>query len=108
MILPKISGPEVLASLKKDAATAGIPVVVLSGLTGKNRQKVVEAGAEDYVKKNSLIPLPGVNVLPEILEILETLVQLDQLEQDQRVPLEILELPEQLEVPDQQVQREWE
>ncbi|MFZ0773217.1 MAG: response regulator [Candidatus Sulfotelmatobacter sp.] len=68
MILPKISGPEVLARLKQDTATAGIPVVVLSSLTEKNRQKLIEAGAEDYVEKNSLVPLPGVNVLPKILE----------------------------------------
>jgi DNA-binding response OmpR family regulator len=38
MILPKLSGPEVLARLTKDAATAGIPVVVLSSLTEKTRQ----------------------------------------------------------------------
>jgi len=68
MILPKLSGPEVLARLKNDAATAGIPVVVLSSLTEKNRQKLIEAGAEDYVEKNSLTPLPGVNLLPKILE----------------------------------------
>jgi hypothetical protein len=41
---------------------------VLSSLTEKNRQKLVEAGAEDYVEKSSLMPLPGVNVLPKILE----------------------------------------
>jgi CheY-like chemotaxis protein len=68
MILPKLSGPEVLARLKNDAATVGIPVVVLSSLTEKNRQKLIEAGAEDYVEKNSLTPLPGVNLLPKILE----------------------------------------
>jgi CheY-like chemotaxis protein len=68
MILPKISGPEVLARLKLDAATADIPVVVLSSLTEKNRQKLIEAGAEDYVEKNSLVPLPGINLLPKILE----------------------------------------
>lgn len=68
MILPKISGPEVLAELKKDPATSGIPVVVLSSLTEKNRQKLVEAGAEEYVEKNSLMPLPGINLLPKILE----------------------------------------
>jgi CheY-like chemotaxis protein len=68
MILPRISGPEVLARLKKDARTANIPVVVLSSLTEKNRQKLIEAGAEDYVEKNSLMPMPGVNVLPKILE----------------------------------------
>jgi putative two-component system response regulator len=68
MILPKISGPEVLVRLKQDAATVDIPVVVLSSLTDKNRQKLIEAGAEDYVEKNSLAPLPGINLLPKILE----------------------------------------
>jgi CheY-like chemotaxis protein len=67
MILPKISGPEVLKRLKQDAATASIPVVVLSSLTEKNRQKLIEEGAEDYVEKNSLI-VAGVNLLPKILE----------------------------------------
>jgi CheY-like chemotaxis protein len=38
MILQKISGPEVQARLKKDAATADISVVVLSSLTEKNRK----------------------------------------------------------------------
>lgn len=68
MILPKVSGPEVLNSLKMDAATAEIPVIVLSSLTEKNRQKLIEAGAEDYVEKNSLTPAVGVNILPKILE----------------------------------------
>ncbi len=68
MILPKISGPEVLKRLKNDAATAAVPVVVLSSLTEKNRQKLIEAGAEDYVEKSSLTPAPGMNLLPKILE----------------------------------------
>jgi CheY-like chemotaxis protein len=68
MILPKMSGPDVLKHLKADAATADIPVVVLSSLTDKNRQKLVEDGAEDYVEKNSLMPMPGMNLLPKILE----------------------------------------
>ncbi|MFZ0310515.1 MAG: response regulator [Candidatus Sulfotelmatobacter sp.] len=68
MILPKMSGPDVLQHLKADAQTADIPVVVLSSLSEKNRQKLIEAGAEDYVEKNSLSPMPGVNLLPKILE----------------------------------------
>lgn len=68
MILPKISGPEVLNRLKMDAATAEIPVIVLSSLTEKNRQKLIEAGAEDYVEKSSLTPVEGMNILPKILE----------------------------------------
>jgi len=68
MILPKMSGPDVLQHLKANAQTADIPVVVLSSLSEKNRQKLIEAGAEDYVEKNSLSPMPGVNLLPKILE----------------------------------------
>ncbi len=68
MILPKLSGPDVLAQLKKNAATAEIPVIVLSSLSEKNRQKLIEAGADEYIEKNSLAPLPGVNLLPKILE----------------------------------------
>ncbi len=68
MILPKMSGPEVLQHLKEGAETADIPVIVLSSLTEKNRDKLIEAGAEEYVEKNSLAPVPGVNLLPKILE----------------------------------------
>ncbi len=68
MILPKMSGPDVLRHLKQDPATASIPVVVLSSLTEKNRQKLIEEGAEDYVEKNMLVPAPGMNLLPKILE----------------------------------------
>jgi CheY-like chemotaxis protein len=68
MMLPKMSGPEVLDHLKQEPATSSIPVVVVSSLTEKNRQKLIEAGAEEYVEKNTLMPTPGVNLLPKILE----------------------------------------
>ncbi len=68
MILPKVSGPEVLRRLKSDHATAGIPVVVLSSLSEKNREKLVEDGAEDYLEKGRLMPVRGVNRLPQELE----------------------------------------
>lgn len=68
MILPKISGPDVLWYLKKDRSTDEIPVVVLSSLSEKNRQKLLEAGAEEYLEKNSLMPGPGINLLPQALE----------------------------------------
>jgi len=38
MILPKLSGPEVLKRLKAEPETAPIPVVVVSSLPEKNRQ----------------------------------------------------------------------
>lgn len=68
MILPKISGPEVLRHLKQKTETAGIPVVVLSSLTEKNREKLMEEGAEEYIEKNTLMPVAGMNRLPEMLE----------------------------------------
>jgi CheY-like chemotaxis protein len=68
MILPKMSGPDVLRHLKAEPVTAAIPVVVLSSLTEKNRQKLMEEGAEDYIEKNSLMPVPGMNLLPKMLE----------------------------------------
>jgi CheY-like chemotaxis protein len=68
MILPKMSGPEVLRRLKRDPATAEIPVVVLSSLSEKNRQRLLEAGAEEYLEKNALISGKGVNLLPKALQ----------------------------------------
>lgn len=68
MILPKMSGPEVLKRLKSEPATAEIPVVVLSGLSEKNREKLMEEGAEEYLEKSALMPGPGINLLPKELE----------------------------------------
>jgi CheY-like chemotaxis protein len=68
MILPKMSGPEVLKHLKSDPATAEIPVVVVSSLSEKNREKLMGEGAEEYLEKNSLMPSRGINLLPNKLE----------------------------------------
>ena len=68
MILPKVSGPEVLRRLKSDAKTAQIPVVVVSSLTERNREKLLELGAEEYLEKGLLMPRRGVNLLPKALE----------------------------------------
>lgn len=68
MILPQMSGPEVLEHLKQDPGTADIPVVVLSSLSDKNREKLIGAGAEEYVEKNSLTSPTGINLLPKLLE----------------------------------------
>jgi len=68
LLLPKMNGPEVLQHLKNDPVTAEIPVVILSSLTDKNREKLIEAGAEEYIEKNSLVPERGVNLLPKLLE----------------------------------------
>ena len=68
MILPKMTGPEVLRHLKSEAKTKDIPVVVLSSLSEKNRQKLLDEGAEDYLEKGALMPMRGLNLLPSALE----------------------------------------
>ncbi len=68
MILPKMSGPEVLKHLKSEPATGEIPVVVLSSLSEKNREKLLDEGAEEYLEKNTLMPGKGINLLPTKLE----------------------------------------
>ena len=67
LLLPKMGGPEVLEYLKSNPGTAQIPVVVLSALYGKNREKLMAAGAEDYLEKNALMA-NGQNLLPKVLE----------------------------------------
>ena len=53
VMMPKLNGFEVCRALKRDAATRGIKVVMLTGLSQDfNRQKpLVEAGADDYITK---------------------------------------------------------
>ena len=45
MLLPKMTGPDVLKALKKDPATAGIAVVIFTGLSKKNAEHLKEDGA---------------------------------------------------------------
>ena len=54
MMLPKLSGPEVLRALKKDPLTTSIPVIVLTSLSQKNEEKLLGEGAEAYFEKSSL------------------------------------------------------
>jgi CheY-like chemotaxis protein len=70
LLLPRLSGLEVLTRLKHNRATACIPVVALTGLSEKNRQKLIDAGAEDYLAKNAILPDKGPNRLAEALEAL--------------------------------------
>jgi len=68
LLLPKVSGLEVLTRLKHNRDTAKIPVVALSGLSDKNRQRLLDAGADEYLEKNSVITEKGLNRLPKVLE----------------------------------------
>jgi hypothetical protein len=54
--------------LKSEPVTAEIPVVVVSSLLEKNREKMIAAGAEDYLVKGEIMPGRGINLLPKMLE----------------------------------------
>ena len=54
MMLPKMSGPDVLKALKKEPETAAIPVVVLTGLSQTNAERLRGDGAFDFLKKTDL------------------------------------------------------
>ncbi len=54
MLLPKMTGPDVLKALKKDPATSGIAVVVVTGLSHKNAERLEQDGACAFLEKSEL------------------------------------------------------
>src|SRR5271170_4448667 len=54
MLLPKMSGPDVLKALKEDALTKAIPVVVMTGMSQKNAARLQEDGAFGFLEKSAL------------------------------------------------------
>jgi CheY-like chemotaxis protein len=69
MLIPKISGPDVLKALKKDPATMDIPIIVLSSsLSQKNEEKLLSEGAAAYFEKSTLELDKSSNRLAETVE----------------------------------------
>jgi two-component system, OmpR family, phosphate regulon response regulator PhoB len=55
LIMPKLSGFEVLKRVKSDPETRAIPVIVLSNLSQESdRRQVLESGAAEYLVKANL------------------------------------------------------
>jgi len=54
MMLPKLSGPDVLHALRKSPATATIPVMVLTSLPQSNEGRLITEGAKAYFEKSLL------------------------------------------------------
>ena len=50
--MPRLSGREVLARVRKSVHTAALPVLVLTGSTGDEIEaQLMEEGADDYIRK---------------------------------------------------------
>ena len=54
IMLPRLSGTEVMRALKANPATAAIPVIVLTSLSQRNAERLLEEGAAAYFEKASL------------------------------------------------------
>jgi CheY-like chemotaxis protein len=67
MMLPGLDGISVLKALKQDASTAGIPVIVLTGLSQRNETKLKQAGAAAYLEKSQLHLETGAEGLMEVV-----------------------------------------
>jgi DNA-binding response OmpR family regulator len=52
MLLPKLTGLDVLKGLKGDARTRDIPVIVLSGLSQANEARLLKEGAAAFFEKS--------------------------------------------------------
>jgi CheY-like chemotaxis protein len=58
MLLPKLDGAVVLRKLKSEKATANIPVLVLTSLSERNKEKLVNDGAAGFLEKDQLAKNP--------------------------------------------------
>lgn len=63
LLLPKMTGTDVLKALKKDPATARIPVVVLSGMSQRNENWLRREGAFGFLGKSELALDRGADAL---------------------------------------------
>jgi CheY-like chemotaxis protein len=68
MLIPKISGQDVLRALKKTSATKEIPVVVVSSLSQANAEKLVATGAAEYFEKSTLALEKNSDLLAAVVE----------------------------------------
>jgi DNA-binding response OmpR family regulator len=68
MMLPKLSGQEVLQRLRLNASSKSIPVIVLTSLSQSNRQKLLSEGASLYFEKSLVSADNGSRPLLDAIE----------------------------------------
>lgn len=72
IMLPKMDGFEVLREIKKNPATASIPVILLTNLSQKDEvKKGLNLGAQDYLIKAHFMPSEVVNKIKGLLKSLK-------------------------------------
>ena len=70
MMLPKVSGPDVLRGIRKNAQTKKTPVMVLTSLPQANERKLLNEGATAYFEKSLLTVDKGSSPFVEAVETL--------------------------------------
>jgi|SRR5579863_1515228 len=71
MMLPKLPGLEVLRALKQDAATKDIPVIILTGLSDRNSERLLQEGAISYVQKSDkLLEKDGAVLIQAVVQVI--------------------------------------
>ena len=74
MLLPKLSGLEVIRALRGNPPTARIPVLVFSSLPQANGAKLQEEGAAGYFEKSRLADRPAA-AERELVELIDDIVR---------------------------------
>ncbi len=68
IMIPKVNGFEVLKRIKTDAATAAIPVILLTNLSQENEVKQgLDLGASDYLVKAHFTPTEVIGKIKKVL-----------------------------------------
>jgi CheY-like chemotaxis protein len=74
LLLPKMSGLDVLKALKADPVTKTIAVIVMSGMSEKNAHRLQDDGAFAFLEKASLEPEKGPEkLIASLRELIKTL-----------------------------------
>lgn len=69
MMLPKMSGLDLLQAIKQDPTVAKIPVIIFTSLSQKNEAKLVKAGAAAYLEKTEMLANNSAGLLQAIERI---------------------------------------
>lgn len=72
MMLPKLSGPQVLQRLRLNPSSVSTPVIVLTSLSESNREKLLSEGASLYFEKSLINVDTGSHLLLDAIQNLLT------------------------------------